>query len=113
MPIPMRQNVRIGINELLQALNDFYKSNLTWKQWAHGGWHDYNGSGAQADQYANTVAGSAEGQLVSGDLMPIGIDVNALTAPLPDPPNLGPPPDWPPLLPLGDYPEPKTSEQMA
>ena len=108
-----RQNVRTGINELLQALNDFYKSNLTWKQWAHGGWHDYNGSGAQADQYANTVAGSAEGQLVSGDLMPIGIDVNALTAPLPDPPNLGPPPDWPPLLPLGDYPEPKTSEQMA
>jgi len=98
-----RENVRAGMNELLDAMADSYKPSKTWRQWAHQAWRDYNGSGAQAEAYADTVEASAEGQLVSTTAVPADIDVGAITRKLPAPVELGAPPDWPHLFAPGDY----------
>ncbi len=105
-----RHNINRGINEILETLAAKYKKHLRWRQWAHRGWKAYNGSGPQAEEYANTVEALPEGQAVSNDPMPDDVDVDALTAPVPEAPNLGPPPSWPPFLPPGDYPMPNTEE---
>lgn len=108
-----RQNIKRGINEFLDALADQYKPHLTWRQWAHRGWRAYNGSGPQAEAYANTLEALAEGQAVSIAMMPNDADVDALTAHLPDPPAREVAPNWPPFLPPGDYAEPATATRFT
>lgn len=92
-----RENIKRGINEFLGKLSHHYTTGLTWRQWAHRSWKAYNGSGPQADAYANTLEALPEGQAVSNAVIPATTDIGALTAPLPDPPDLGTPPDWPPF----------------
>lgn len=92
-----RENIKRGINEFLGKLASHYVAGMTWRQWAHRSWKAYNGSGPQADAYANTLEALPDGQAVSTAAIPAGTDISALTAPLPDPPTLDPPPDWPPF----------------
>lgn len=106
-----RANIRSGINELLDALRRTYQAGSTWRRWAKRAWKAYNGSGPQADAYANTVEALPEGQQVSAVDLADGIDLAAETAAIPSPPDRTPP-IWPPLdlglaVHPGGFPEPE------
>lgn len=99
-----RANLRRGINEFLGKMRRQYRAGSTWREWAHRSWRAYNGSGAQAEAYADSLGALAEGQQVSSARVPSTVDVTALTVPIPGEPARGLPPSWPPFLPLGDFP---------
>lgn len=101
-----RANISRGINEFLGKMQHQYnaQSHLTWRQWAHRSWKAYNGSGAQAEAYANSLAALSEGLLVSNGAVPNTVNVTALTAEIDGTPVHTQPPPWPPFFPPGDYP---------
>ena len=92
-----RENIKIGINLFLNHLNHTHNSTLTWKEWAHRAWKRYNGSGAQAIAYAQTLSGTTEGQKVSSSNLPNTLKLNQETAQLTLAPNPEQPPNWPPI----------------
>lgn len=95
-----RENVRAGTNLFLTVkLRGSHRSGRTWREWARIAWRRYNGSGERAQRYAANLAASTEGLRVSGRPVPPSIDVRALTAHIPGPAPLGPPPAWPPQAP--------------
>jgi len=92
-----RENVRAGTNLFLtEKLRNSPRAGRTWREWARGAWRRYNGSGERAERYAENLATSVEGLRVSTRPVPPSIDIRTLTAPVPGPAPLGPPPAWPP-----------------
>jgi hypothetical protein len=88
-----RENIRTGVNLFIaNKLKPRFKPGMTWQQWANVSWAAYNGSGPAAQQYAQTLAASVDGQKLSSQPVPTGVEVAALKAPapLPDPGPWGP-----------------------
>jgi hypothetical protein len=92
-----RENVKSGVNELLDDLKDTFPHTPTWIAWARRAWSEYNTGSPNNDhgQYANALAILPDGQAISTSQIPHGYNVNAATAKLP---MQGAPPaprDWP------------------
>ena len=98
-----RASVRRGMNEFLEHMRHKYQANIHWNDWAHKSWKAYNGSGPQAEAYANTLAGSSEGAQVSQNQVLANFDFTNQTKNVADPPAREAPPSWPPFTPPGDY----------
>jgi len=60
-----RENVRLGTNLFLGKLRRKLQPQITWKHLALAAWAAYNGSGEAAERYAQRLALSEEGALVS------------------------------------------------
>ena len=91
-----RANVDIGINTFLAGLRRSFRRNLTWRQLAWLAYRNYNGSGPQAQNYANTLAASRDGQTVDQGAIPQDFDERTQAANLEAPVNRPAPPAWPP-----------------
>jgi hypothetical protein len=60
-----RENVRLGANLFLGKLHRKLRPEITWKHLALATWAAYNGSGEAAERYAQRLALSEEGALIS------------------------------------------------
>ncbi len=93
-----RENLKSGINELLDDLRRTYAPNLTWQAWATRAWSTYNAGTPTSPAglaYAATLLALPDGKLISPNTLPAGFDLVQQTAPLPMAP-FAPPARWPP-----------------
>ena len=94
-----RHNVNIGLNLFFGHLRNAHTTGIRWRDWARPAWRRYNGSGTQAQQYAQALAASTEGQLVSNAVVPNTVNHNVEAAAVAGPPTRAAVPAWPPPTP--------------
>jgi hypothetical protein len=92
-----RENVAKGVNLVFEKMKAQYAAGITWKTWAWKSWKSYNGSGAAAVAYANTLAASPEGLLVSTAVVPPLSQLQGDLAPLVEQSPTAASAMWPPI----------------
>ena len=83
------ENVRLGANLFLGKLRRKLQPEITWKHLALAAWAAYNGSGEAAERYAQQLALSEEGALIS-----LGQAAATRVALIEPTPALEPPSPW-------------------
>jgi phospholipase C len=93
-----RENLKAGVNELLEDLRSTFAANLTWRDWAKRAWSTYNAgspTSAAGLAYAATLQALPDGQLIATANLPAGFDHIGQTAAIPMAPFPPPPTPWP------------------
>lgn len=76
-----RDNVNAGVNIFFDKLRGQLRGR-TWRQAAWRSWRRYNGSGDDAEAYANNLLGSTIGRQISHDRVPSSLNIARQTAQL-------------------------------
>jgi len=89
-----QENLRTGFDEFFDKMRHCHRVGDTWHSWMMRAWHNYNGGGQAAVDYAQSVSRNEFGRLVSGAAVPS--DWRTQAAPLPTVEDAPEAPSWPP-----------------
>lgn len=93
-----RENLKAGVNELLEDLRSTFAANLSWRDWAKRAWSTYNAGSPTSSAglaYAATLQALPDGQLIAMANLPAGFDHMGQTAAIPVAPFPPPAAPWP------------------